>query len=217
MRNIVLLGPPGSGKGTQAKLLSKEFGYCHISTGDLLRKMIDQDAEFKSSVDDLLSKGKLLSDEVVIKLVAKEYDENQDKKGFIFDGFPRTVDQAKYLNEMLLQRYVKIDYIVVLDVSSKIIKRRILGRYSCNVCGMIFNKYFSPSVVDGICNNCGNSALVFRSDDNETTIDERLNNYKLNTLPVIDYFSNLGMKNIVVNAESSSEKVFLDIVKKISD
>ncbi len=216
MQNIVLLGPPGSGKGTQAKLLSKCLGYHHISTGDLLRKAIEQKGDIGSNVEALLSSGRLVPDDMVMEIVTQEYDHYLSiKSGFIFDGFPRTLGQSRALSDMLSAREGQIDCLIKLDASDDIIKQRILGRYSCVSCGTISNKYFCGTTFDGKCSNCGSSELSFRSDDNEDTIIKRLANYRLDTLPVLDYLYGDCANSFVINAESDTQSILDEIIEKI--
>ncbi len=184
--NIILFGAPGAGKGTQAKRLVETFSYKQISTGDLVRAEIASGSATGQLIKEVVDGGNFSSDEVIIGLVEAVYDSSVG--GYIFDGFPRTTNQAKVLEEMLAQKGQKIDLIIRLVVDDDIVKKRILGRYSCKECGAIYNKYFQPTQQEGVCDSCQGTDFEIRSDDTEEAIQTRLETYRSMTEPVLQYF-----------------------------
>ena len=184
--NIVLFGPPGSGKGTQSKFLREKFGFVQLSSGDLVRTEIAAATQTGKEIKAAVDQGTYPSDEVIINLVKKVYDSS--RKGYIFDGFPRTVHQAIVLEAMLEELNQKIDCVFNIIVSDESIKKRILGRYSCNTCGAIYNRDFNPPQKEGICDVCAGTNFTTRTDDVEETILNRLKTHHDLTQPVLTYF-----------------------------
>jgi adenylate kinase len=188
MKKIILFGPPGAGKGTIAAQIKEIIpNIAHISTGDIFRENVKESTKLGKRAKKFMDKGVLIPDEIVIDMVkARLKKEDVLNNGFILDGFPRTLDQAK-----ALEKIAKIDFLLLLEVPSDIIIKRILGRYSCNNCGQIYNKFFLPPRNQGICDKCG-APIKFeqRTDDNEETLRKRLEVYENNAKPIIEFYSN---------------------------
>lgn len=185
---IILLGPPGAGKGTQAKKISREFDLVHISTGDILRNEVRDGTELGSKVKEIMNAGDLVPDELVGEIVRSCIEKHSSAAGFILDGYPRNVTQAEFL--MCIADGWPV-YAVCIRVEEETLVKRLTGRRYCPGCGKIYNVYFSPPSTEGICDACG-TELVQRRDDREEVIAERLRVYHEQTRPVIDYFSSLG-------------------------
>jgi len=197
--NLIFIGAPGSGKGTQAQILSKEFNIETLSTGDLLRKEVEIKSEIGLIAEDLMRQGKLVDDEIVIEMIKKKISSNNSIKGHIFDGFPRNINQAIMLEQMLTNLGKKIDKVINFDVSEEIIIKRISGRISCRECGSVYNKYYNPTAKEGVCDNCGSNDLYQRVDDNEETVKNRLEVFKKSSAPLIDFYAK---KNLLVTIDA---------------
>lgn len=189
--NIVLLGPPGAGKGTQAKMISNRFGVPHISTGDMLREAISSKSELGNKVSDIVERGDLVPDDLMIKLVKKRIIQKDAADGFILDGFPRTTVQAETLRDMLKEMGKKIDCAVFINVSEEIVVKRISSRRVCPNCGKVYNLLSIKPKNDCICDECGNK-LIQRDDDKPETVRERYEVYLSNTKNVVDYYNSQG-------------------------
>jgi adenylate kinase len=190
MKKLILFGPPGSGKGTFAGQIKKVLPeISHISTGDIFRENLKNETPLGLKAKSYMNKGELVPDDVTIEMVRDRLNKEDAKKnGFILDGFPRTLPQAKALSDI-----IDIDLILLLQVSRELIFKRILGRYSCDNCGKIYNKYTLPPKTEGICDKCGaNIKFEQRSDDNEETLKNRLDAYERNAKPVIKYYKKKG-------------------------
>lgn len=185
---LVLIGSPGAGKGTQAKVLSKHFGIAHISTGDLLREETSLKTEIGLKIIDIMNAGKLVSDEIVEALLSNRIKKDDCKNGFILDGYPRNVEQAKGLSAVV----GNIDKVVLISVDDNLIIERMVGRRGCPKCGQMYHIKYNPPKEDGVCSECG-SELVQRKDDNEETVKNRLSVYHTSTSPIIDYYKNKGL------------------------
>lgn len=206
--NFVLLGPPGAGKGTQAKLIVEKFGIVHLSTGDMFREAQKSDAK----LDELLSSGHLVPDEVVIDMVKNRLQEKDVEKGFLLDGFPRTVKQAQELDKMLEIEKKDITGVFSIDIDDEEAVRRISGRRVCE-CGASFNTVLLPPKKDGVCDYC-QGRLTQRSDDKEEVVRERLVVYDKQTKPLIDYYRNAGLL-VEIDGHRDEKGVFNQISKFI--
>lgn len=215
---IVLLGPPGAGKGTQAKVLAKRLEVAHISTGDLLRQNVANKTELGSLAQGYMNKGALVPDELVTKMLMNRFDQPDVKKGFILDGYPRTIVQAQSLDIMLQERSIEIDLAVYLDTSEKVIVQRLSGRLVCRKCGANFHKTNMPPKKSMVCDNCSGE-LYQRSDDKEETIKNRIDVYKKESAPVIKYYES---KKILASVPADGEAsevldTVIALVKKQDD
>ena len=184
--NIILFGPPGAGKGTQANNLVKKFNLYKISTGDLLRDKIKDNNELNNKIKSLLKKGSLISDDIINDLIQKIISDKKYSNRLIFDGYPRNLNQAKKLDLLLMKYNQKISCVLSLTVDKKSIIKRILGRQICIKCGLIFNEYYKPAT--SINHSCDKKFLTKRSDDNEKTIIKRFDTYLEKTLPILDFY-----------------------------
>jgi len=189
--NIILLGPPGAGKGTQAKMLIDEYQIPQISTGDILRAAVKEGTRLGKEAKSYMDKGELVPDSVVIGIVEERIQEPDCKKGYMLDGFPRTVPQAEALDDMLGKLSAQIDHVVSIEVANEELVKRLTGRRTCRECGAGYHVMFDPPKVEGICDKCGGE-LYQRDDDNEETVSSRLNVYESQTLPLIDYYKVKG-------------------------
>lgn len=185
--NIILLGPPGAGKGTQARTLTEERGLVQLSTGDMLREARTSGTEMGRVVADVMDKGQLVTDEIVIGLI-REKLETVDAPGFIFDGFPRTLPQADALEELLSAMGRKIDAVVEMRVDDEALVARISGRFTCGNCGEVYHDVTKPTKVEGTCDVCGSTDLRRRADDNADSLKTRLLEYYKKTSPLIGYY-----------------------------
>jgi adenylate kinase len=183
----VLLGAPGSGKGTQGVVLSKKYKIPQISTGDLLRAAVNAGSELGKKAKSAMDAGALVSDDIVIGLIRERISQQDAQQGYILDGFPRNIPQAEALDQMLSQLQQPLQGVVLLDVPFEELMQRLTGRRTCKDCGAIYNVHLSPSKVEGHCDNC-NGDLFQRADDNEDTIGNRLNVYQEQTAPLVDYY-----------------------------
>jgi adenylate kinase len=184
---LVLLGPPGAGKGTQAQVLSQDLGIPHISTGDMLREALKSASSLGLKAKDYMEKGALVPDELVIALVKERLSKKDGKKGFILDGFPRTPEQAKSLDQLLSELRMPLDFVLYFKTRLPVIIRRLSGRRVCGQCGKNFHLVNFKPKTEGICDACSGK-LVQRPDDKEETIKERLRVYEEQTAPLIDYY-----------------------------
>lgn len=209
---LILLGPPGAGKGTQAQVLSQNFSLPHISTGDLLRNAIKQDSPIGLKAKAYMEKGELVPDNLVIEIVTKRMEEADAEKGFILDGFPRNQAQAKQLDKALNNLAINIDLVINLDASEKTVIARLAGRRVCKNCGFNYHIKNIPPKIEGVCDKCG-GALYQRTDDKEDTIKNRLKVYRDQTEELITYYKN---KNLLttVSGDLSAQELFL-VLKKV--
>ncbi|MGR6034190.1 MAG: adenylate kinase [Candidatus Nitrosoglobus sp.] len=206
----VLLGAPGSGKGTQGKLLSQKYGIPLISTGELLRTAVAVGSELGKQARAVMDIGELVSDEIVIGIIGERLTQADAAKGYILDGFPRNLAQARALDEMLTARGQPLQVVILLDVDFEVLMKRLTGRRTCQACGAIYNLYFSPPAEISRCDKCGSNQLVQRSDDNEQTIYNRLQVYESQTAPLVDYYTAQG-KLYKVNGTDDVTEVANDI------
>lgn len=189
--NIILLGPPGAGKGTQAKRMIERYGIPQISTGDMLRAALKAGTSLGLEAKKYMDKGALVPDEVVVGLVRERIQEQDCAKGYMLDGFPRNVSQAQTLDDMLKELGQKIDHVVCIDVPDQELIQRLTGRRTCRECGAGFHVMFDPPKKEGICDKCGGQ-LYQRDDDNEATVTSRLKVYADQTKPLIEYYEKQG-------------------------
>ncbi|WBU64955.1 adenylate kinase [Paracoccus aerodenitrificans] len=185
--NIILLGPPGAGKGTQARRLVEERGLVQLSTGDMLREARSSGTEMGKVVAEVMDKGQLVTDEIVVGLI-REKLEGSDAPGFIFDGFPRTLKQADALGELLEGLKQNVDVVIEMQVDDTALVERISGRYTCGNCGEVYHDKTKPSAEEGVCDACGSTDLRRRADDNEESLKTRLLEYYKKTSPLIGYY-----------------------------
>lgn len=210
LKDLVLMGAPGSGKGSQSKLLAN-LGYIQISTGDLLREEIASGSDFGKVIASIINNGNLISDDLALSLIKTKVNDSQS---FIFDGFPRTVNQAKMLDrEILLNRHSQV---VFFEVDDKILLDRIVNRRTCEKCGSIFNLKLNPPKSENTCDGCGYFGLFHRKDDNASVLQTRLKVYYDSTNPVVDYYTKMN-RVIRLNADTSTQELFTELQKIISD
>jgi len=210
---IILLGLPGSGKGTQGRILSNELMIPHISTGEIFRRMAKTDSEESKLLNEYMQSGKLVPSDLVNKIVRKFILSDECKDGCILDGYPRNLKQAEYFIENIDTKISAIFF----DVEDKIAVKRILGRYSCSGCGLIYNKYFDSPKNEGICDACGSKEFTSRLDDDEKTILSRIEEYKKETLPLIEYYKKKG-RFFTINAGGTKEEVIKEmslVIKRV--
>ncbi|MBE2276984.1 MAG: adenylate kinase [Rhodobacteraceae bacterium] len=190
-KNIILLGPPGAGKGTQAKRLEAERNMVQLSTGDMLREAKSSGTEMGRRVAEIMDKGQLVTDEIVIGLIEEKLEQGaaaRDFGGFIFDGFPRTLKQADALEDLMARKGQTLDAVIEMQVDDAALVRRITGRFTCGNCGAVYHDETKPTRVAGTCDVCGSTDLRRRADDNEEALKTRLMEYYKKTSPLIGYY-----------------------------
>ena len=208
---IILLGPPGAGKGTQAKSISNRYSIPHISTGDIFRKNISENTPLGIEAKSYMDNGQLVPDEVTINMVKDRLQQDDCKNGYLLDGFPRTVSQAEALQEFLQKRKESLDTALCIEVPRDFILERMTGRRVCPSCGASYHIKFNPPTNDGKCDLCG-SDVIQRKDDTEETVKERLDVYENQTQPLIDFYKNKKQLSVVDGTQAINE-VFESICK----
>lgn len=213
--NVVLLGPPGAGKGTQAARIVEKYGVPHISTGDIFRANIKAGTELGKRAQEYMNRGELVPDELVVEIATDRLAADDCKEGFLLDGFPRTVFQAEKLDEFMASKGRKIEHVLNIEVGRDDLMARLTGRRVCKSCGASFHVVNIPPKKEGICDNCG-AELVQRADDNEETASNRIEVYNRETKPLIDYYEKAG--NIVnIDGGKAAEDVFAAIADRLGE
>jgi adenylate kinase len=190
---IILLGPPGAGKGTQAQYLQQRFAIAKLSTGDMLRSAVASGSELGQKAKDIMENGGLVPDDLVVNLIRERITQEDCRNGFILDGFPRTVGQAEALDEMLATNGQRIDWVIELQVDDALLTERIAGRFSCAKCGEGYHDNFKPTKLANTCNECGASDFLRRADDRAETVVARLESYHRQTAPLLPYYRERGV------------------------
>lgn len=210
---LILLGPPGAGKGTQAANIVDKYHVPHISTGDIFRKNIKEGTALGKEAKAFMDRGELVPDSLVIEIVADRLREEDCSAGFLLDGFPRTVAQAEALDQVLLAMNCSLDHVVNIQVDPNLLVERAVGRRICRDCGATYHIHFNPSKVESVCDKCSGE-LYQRSDDNEETVSNRVRVYVEETSPLVDYYT---VKGIILNldGEKAIDAVFDDICKAL--
>lgn len=209
MVTILLLGAPGAGKGSQARLIEEEFGYKQISTGDLLRKEISDNTDLGMQVKGIIDKGELVSDDIIFEMLEHRIKESDCNKGIIFDGFPRNISQAERFPSLLGK---KLDFVINIEVPFDVIIKRLSSRRQCTSCGAVYNAISNPTNVDDVCDKCYGH-VIQRDDDKEETVKNRLEVYTKQTEPLIEYYKNKG--NFYTFDGNRDIKVIFEEIKEL--
>ncbi|MGP7819294.1 adenylate kinase [Niallia sp. 01092] len=213
--NLVLMGLPGAGKGTQAEKIVEKYGIPHISTGDMFRAAMKDETELGLKAKSFMDKGELVPDEVTIGIVRERLSKDDCKKGFLLDGFPRTVPQADALEGILVDLEKKLDYVINVQVDQEILMERLTGRRICKSCGATYHLVFNPPAKLDVCDRCGGE-LYQRADDNEATVKNRLEVNIKQSQPLLDFYESKGyLRNI--DGQQDIQKVFLDLDELLSN
>lgn len=191
--NLILFGPPGAGKGTQADVLAAKHALVKLSTGDMLRAAVASGSDIGKQAKDIMAKGQLVPDDIMVALIKNRIAEPDCKNGFILDGFPRTLAQAEALDAMLAQEKKQLDHVIELQVDDQKLTQRITGRFSCAKCGAGYHDQFKPTAKAGVCDVCGASQFSRRDDDNAQTVAKRLEAYHRQTAPLLPYYRQKGL------------------------
>jgi len=208
---LILLGPPGAGKGTQATLVSQGAGVAHVATGDLFRENIRNQTELGMQAKAFVDRGALVPDELTVRMLLDRLDRPDTQKGVLLDGFPRTVDQARALDEALKERGQAVDQVLYINVGEEEVVRRLAGRWTCRQCGAVYHQVFSPPKQPGRCDQCGGE-LYQRDDDKPETVRNRLTVFNQQTAPLIDYYKKQS-KLLEVNGEQEADAVGRNLLK----
>ena len=210
MTSIVLFGPPGAGKGTQAARITDSTGLPQVSTGDMLRAAVKNGTDTGIAAKQYMDDGKLVPDSIIIDLIKERILESDAKNGVMFDGFPRTVPQAEALANI-----TEVTHVIAIEVPDEKIVERICGRYSCATCGAVYHDSFNPTKLDGVCDECGGSDMKRRADDNESTVLQRLSAYHEQTSPLADWYESKGIFHRI-NGDRGIDEITSDILQALS-
>lgn len=213
--NVILLGAPGAGKGTQAERIVARFGLPHISTGEMLRAAVAEGTEMGRAAQRFMEAGELVPDEVVIGVVRDRLAQPDAQGGFLLDGFPRTLEQAERLDAMLSEVGCAISHVLLIDVPEEELVARLAGRRMCRSCGKGYHVVFDPPATEGVCDACGGE-LYQRSDDNETTVRNRLEVYRAQTEPLVGFYAQAGLLKTAEGAGKGPDAVFVEIEKLLA-
>ena len=218
MKNIIFIAPPAAGKGTQSKLISAEYNIPHISTGDLLRDEIKSGSSLGKEMQAVIDEGKLVSNDIIVKLLRERISRVDFNNGYILDGYPRNIEQAEIYKDLLSELKKDIGVVIFMDIDKELALSRTENRLICSFCGASYNTSvaeLSPTI-EGICDKCGHT-LRARTDDNKETFLNRFNTYLIETSPLIDYYNRLGILRIIkVNENDSAQDIFNEIKKIIN-
>jgi adenylate kinase len=210
---LIIMGPPGAGKGTQAQMLAERFSIPHISTGDMFREAVKRETLMGAKAKEYMDKGALIPDSIVIGLVEERIHQADCQKGYILDGFPRTVAQAEALDTYLLGRGDAIDHVIDIVVGDAELVKRLSGRRTCRQCSRMYHVVFNPPLLEGVCDSCGGE-LFQRQDDNEETVQSRLRIYKQQTTPLIQHYQLKGLLRSIPG-QGSIEQIFNRILEVV--
>lgn len=191
--NLLLMGPPGAGKGTQSKRLEDAYGIVQLSTGDMLRAAVASGSDLGKKAKEIMARGDLVPDDLIIDMIAVRIEQDDCANGFILDGFPRTVPQAEALSAMLADKGLSLDHVIELAVDDDAMVKRITGRYTCAKCGKGYHDEFEKPAKDGVCDKCGATEFSRRADDNAETVRNRLDAYHAQTAPILAYYKKQGV------------------------
>ncbi len=219
MINVVLLGPPGAGKGTQAKFLEETFGITPLSTGDMLRAEVAAGSTIGRKADAIMKAGQFVPDDMIVGIIAQRLDGDDCRSGIILDGFPRNLPQAEALDEMLKEKGLKLDRVLSIVVDDDAMVERITGRFSCAKCGAGYHDKFHRPKIDGVCDDCGGTEFVRRADDKAETVRARLEAYYECTKPMLDHYGKMGLVSSVdgmASIEEVSEQLKAAITKELN-
>lgn len=202
---LVMFGPPGAGKGTQAQRIQKNLSLVQLSTGDMLRAAKEAGTPVGLKAKAAMETGQLVTDDIVVGIIAERISEDDCKNGFILDGFPRTVAQAEALDVMLTEKGLKLNHVVEMEVDDAVIVERVSGRFTCATCNEGYHDSFKPTKVEGICDECGGTEFIRRPDDNAETVASRLKAYHEQTAPLLPYYREKGLLRTVDGMSSIDE------------
>jgi adenylate kinase len=214
--NLILLGPPGAGKGTQAKRLEQKHGLVQLATGDMLRAAIASGSELGRRVKAIMDAGRLVSDDIIIGMIAERIAQPDCAQGFILDGFPRTVPQAEALDAMLGERGQKLDHIILMEVDEPVLIDRLSGRFTCGNCGASYHERYHRPKVEGVCDICGSTNFVYRPDDRAETLKTRFEAYRNQTAPILPYYRAKGILR-TIDGMAEIDEVTRQIEKIIAE
>ena len=212
---LILLGPPGAGKGTQAESIKEAYNLIHISTGDIFRKNMKENTPLGAKAKEYVDKGQLVPDEITIAMVEDRLSQEDVREGFLLDGFPRSVSQAEALDDIMLELGSKIDKVINIEVDKGILVERAVGRRLCKDCGATYHVKFHPPKQEGICDKC-QGELYQRADDVAETVENRINIYETETLPLVAYYTEKG-NLVTIKGDQEIDKVFSEIQKALGN